>query len=101
MFKSSWDRLVNGHAQHWEYKRPTGEQFMFELQLEKWQDFSVDLKKEEWWHLFTGAGNHAFGPKNPTFDVLASVIFEFGCNRSMRSLGHGKGVVELCDLRFE
>jgi hypothetical protein len=90
-------RLVNGQAQHWEYLERTGEREIFELNPGEWTECRVVLREPDRWRLFKGASNYA-SQGQPVFDVLASVIFELGCKRNARELGHGGGIVELSEL---
>lgn len=103
-------RVVNGWLQHWLYSRRSNEGFIKAKlnpgNASKWQTFYLDLETSEIWQLFDSDGNYKYGPGEAKFDIITSVIFEFGCGVEQESggienkPGPGKSKVDIRNIRL-
>ena len=93
-------RLVNGWLQHWEYAMYPHEYMQFRLSSSQWKSCPLALDEPEKWRLFEADGNHFWGPKNPDFSIIASVIIEVGGYRGPGRPGEGKGIIDVRGIRL-
>ncbi len=104
-------RVVNGWLQHWLYSRKSSKEGFIKAKLNRgnastWQTFYLDLETSNLWQLFDSDGNYKYGPVKAKFDVITSVIFEFGCGVQQElggiedKPGPGKSKVDIRNIRF-
>lgn len=104
-------RVVNGWLQHWLYSRKSSKEGFLKAKLNpsnatKWQTFYLDLETPQLWQLFDSDGNYKYGPDKAKFDIITSVIFEFGCGVEQElggiedKPGPGKGKVDIRNIRL-
>jgi hypothetical protein len=83
-------RVANGFCQHWAYGAD-GRYLLFQV-TETWNPIEIWLTRDERWWLFAVDGNYAFGPQNPDFSLISSVVLVFG-GPGMNEPGPGRGTV--------
>lgn len=110
-------RVVNGWLQHWHYAKRDAfitlslREYPFKIfpQTKKsnWIGFSLDLEEPSRWHLFESDGNYLYGPIDPDFSIISTIIFEFGgiLEEEKESVltsrpGIGKGELDIGHIRL-
>ncbi len=99
-------RIVNGKYQHWDYANRAGEYRQFSVREDgSWTPMYVDLQDKKRWCHFEADGNQYISEEdmhNANFSVISGVVIKLGRFRSgiRGELGHGKGIVDIKDVRF-
>jgi hypothetical protein len=98
--------IVNGKYQHWDYANRAGEYIQFQVKKDgTWTGICIDLHDKTRWSHFTGDGNqyiNEYEMTNADLSIISAVTFKVGRFRDIRGeLGHGKGRVDIKDIRFE
>ena len=93
-------RLVNGWLQHWEYAMYPHEYIQFKLNNSEWKSCFVLLDDAHKWNLFKADGNHLYGPEEPDFGIIASVIIEVGGYKGPGRPSEGKGIIDIRAIRL-
>jgi len=89
-------RVANGFCQHWAYGLD-GRYLAFPV-TEAWNRIEIRLTSDEWW-LFAVDGNYAYGPRNPDFNIISSVVLVLG-GAGMTEPGPGRGTVLVRNLHL-
>jgi len=92
-------RIGNGWFQYWVHADKPGECIQLLVEDSEWQRFSLDLRSTHW-HLFPSDGNVHYGPKNADFEIISSVVFEFGSYNVPGRPGAGEGMVDIRQIRL-
>ncbi|WP_339135229.1 MAG: hypothetical protein WGN25_17395 [Candidatus Electrothrix sp. GW3-4] len=88
-------RVVNQYLQHWWYAQHGGECKQFKVVNAQWKKFVIDLYDKDSWKLFDSDGYYKKDVKDPFFDILGSVIFEFGIPNDIGRPRGGKGTIDI------
>jgi hypothetical protein len=93
-------RIVDGFARHWRFINRTTEGLQQIPLTTDLADHEVPLVDVDVWKAFGGAGGQHH-PALARFDVVASVVLQFGSARAGMELGTGEGAVDVADIRFQ
>jgi hypothetical protein len=94
-------RIINGWCQHWAYG--SGGRYRLFPVTDTWEmreaPIETPLNSDKWW-LFATDGNHLFGPREPDFSIISSVIFVFGGD-GLSEPGPGRGTVLIRNVHLK
>jgi hypothetical protein len=91
-------RLVDAKLQHFKYGTQEHEYEIIEID-NNWRRIELLLNPSKW-HQFYSDGNWAYGPGDPDFRMIGSLIVEFGRCDEYRS-GPGEGIVLIKDIHWK